>query len=126
MKFKNYLVFNVSVIILLVIVLVGVFAPETLEQTSASAQSFITDSFGWYYLIVVTFFVIICLYLLLSPVGRIKLGKPEDKPEFSRIVWLAMLLAREWESDLCFTGLRNHLVIMLLVHLQMRLAQNKA
>lgn len=104
MKFKNYLVFNVSVIILLLLVLVGVFAPETLEQTSANAQSFITDSFGWYYLMVVTFFVIICLYLLISPVGKIKLGKQEDKPEFSRLVWLAMLFSAGMGIGLVFYG----------------------
>ncbi|MEK5379979.1 glycine betaine uptake BCCT transporter [Niallia sp. FSL W8-0635] len=104
MKFKNHLVFNVSVIIILLIVLVGALAPDTLKEGSASVQSFITDSFGWYYLIVVTFFVIICLYLLISPVGKIKLGKPEDKPEFSRLAWLAMLFSAGMGIGLVFYG----------------------
>lgn len=104
MKFKDHLVFNVSVIIILLIVLVGAFAPDTLREGSASVQSFITDSFGWYYLIVVTFFVIICLYLLISPVGKIKLGKPDDKPEFSRLAWLAMLFSAGMGIGLVFYG----------------------
>ncbi|MER2057272.1 MAG: BCCT family transporter [Niallia sp.] len=104
MKFKDHLVFNVSVIIILLIVLVGAIAPDKLMEGSASVQSFITDSFGWYYLIVVTFFVIICLYLLISPVGKIKLGKPEDKPEFSRLAWLAMLFSAGMGIGLVFYG----------------------
>lgn len=104
MKFRDHLVFNVSVIIILLIVLVGAIAPATLKEGTASVQSFITDSFGWYYLIVVTFFVIICLYLLISPVGKIKLGKPDDKPEFSRLAWLAMLFSAGMGIGLVFYG----------------------
>ncbi|CAI9386920.1 MULTISPECIES: glycine betaine uptake BCCT transporter [Bacillaceae] len=104
MKFKDHLVFNVSIIIILLIVLVGALAPDTLKEGTASVQSFITDSFGWYYLIVVTFFVIICLYLLISPVGKIKLGKPDDKPEFSRLAWLAMLFSAGMGIGLVFYG----------------------
>jgi glycine betaine transporter len=104
MKFKDHLVFNVSIIIILMIVIVGALAPDTLKEGTASIQSFITDSFGWYYLIVVTFFVIICLYLLISPVGKIKLGKPEDKPEFSRLAWLAMLFSAGMGIGLVFYG----------------------
>lgn len=78
--------------------------PTKLETVTSHLQDFITNTFGWYYLIVVTFFVIVCLYLLVSPIGQIKLGKQEDKPEFSRPTWLAMLFSAGMGIGLVFYG----------------------
>ncbi|MCT2537770.1 BCCT family transporter [Aquibacillus koreensis] len=97
-------VFYVSVAILSILVITGIFIPETLETVTGNIQSFISTSFGWYYLILVTLLVIVCLYLLISPVGRIKLGKPDDKPDFSRGTWLAMLFSAGMGIGLVFYG----------------------
>lgn len=97
-------VFYVSLAIVTGLVLMGITMPATLEQITSSAQGVITDSFGWYYLVVVSLFVFVCFYLLLSPVGRIKLGKQEDKPEFSRPTWLAMLFSAGVGIGLIFYG----------------------
>ncbi|MGD6854404.1 glycine betaine uptake BCCT transporter [Bacillus infantis] len=97
-------VFYISVLLLLVLVLVGIFAPNQLENVTAGLQDFISNAFGWYYLILVTLLVIVCLYFLISPIGRLKLGKPEDKPEFSRVTWLAMLFSAGMGIGLVFWG----------------------
>ncbi|MED4017818.1 BCCT family transporter [Sutcliffiella cohnii] len=97
-------VFYTSVVIMAVFVFMGIVMPGTLEQATKSAQGVITDSFGWYYLVLVTSFVFVCFYLLVSPVGRIKLGKEDDKPEFSRPTWLAMLFSAGIGIGLIFYG----------------------
>ncbi|WP_174731701.1 glycine betaine uptake BCCT transporter [Mesobacillus harenae] len=97
-------VFYISAAILAVLVLFGIFLPEQLESLTANIQGFLSNAFGWYYLILVTIFVLVCLYLLISPVGRIKLGKPDDKPEFSRPTWLAMLFSAGMGIGLVFYG----------------------
>ncbi|MDF2038207.1 BCCT family transporter [Cytobacillus oceanisediminis] len=101
---KNLMVFYISVGILLLLVLFGVFIPDSLESVTANVQAFITDKFGWYYLILVSFIVIVCLYFLISPLGRIKLGKQDDKPEFSRPTWFAMLFSAGMGIGLVFWG----------------------
>ncbi|MFP7484276.1 BCCT family transporter [Priestia filamentosa] len=101
---KVSIVFYISVAILALLVLVGITMPTKLETVTSHLQDFITNTFGWYYLIVVTFFVIVCLYLLVSPIGQIKLGKQEDKPEFSRPTWLAMLFSAGMGIGLVFYG----------------------
>ncbi|KON89888.1 choline transporter [Sporosarcina globispora] len=101
---KNLIVFYISVGILLLLVLLGVFVPDSLESMTADIQAFITDKFGWYYLILVSFIVIVCLYFLISPLGRIKLGKQDDKPEFSRPTWFAMLFSAGMGIGLVFWG----------------------
>ncbi len=97
-------VFYASVIIIALLVLVGVIMPDVLESTTGSLQATITEVFGWYYLIVVTLFVGVCLYLLVSPAGRLKLGKQSEKPEFSRPTWLAMLFSAGVGIGLVFYG----------------------
>jgi glycine betaine transporter len=97
-------VFYVSTAILVLLVIVGVLIPDTLERITSNIQTFISDAFGWYYLILVTVFVIVCLYFLISPLGRIKLGKQDDKPEFSRPTWFAMLFSAGMGIGLVFWG----------------------
>ncbi|WP_078410797.1 glycine betaine uptake BCCT transporter [Priestia abyssalis] len=101
---KGYTVFYVSVALLALLVAIGVLMPEGLERITSNVQTFISNAFGWYYLIFVTLIVVVCLYFLISPIGRLKLGKPDDKPEFSRPTWLAMLFSAGMGIGLVFWG----------------------
>ncbi|MFC4355557.1 BCCT family transporter [Chryseomicrobium palamuruense] len=102
-------VFYISVAVLIGLVLLGVFIPERLEEMTGKGQGFMTDSFGWYYLSIVTLFLVTCIYLLFSPVGRIKLGKVTDKPEFTRPTWIAMLFSAGLGIGLLFYGVHEPL-----------------
>lgn len=97
-------VFYVSIVIVVGIVLMGIVMPESLESITSSTQGFITSSFGWFYLGIVSVFVVVCFYLLVSPVGQIKLGKQEDKPDFSRPTWISMLFSAGVGIGLIFYG----------------------
>ncbi|WP_394137695.1 glycine betaine uptake BCCT transporter [Cytobacillus oceanisediminis] len=101
---KASTVFYVSLAFVICLVLMGITMPASLEQITSSTQGMITNSFGWYYLLVVSLFVFACFYLLVSPIGRIKLGKQGDKPEFSRPTWLAMLFSAGIGVGLTFYG----------------------
>ncbi|MCM3662791.1 BCCT family transporter [Mesobacillus subterraneus] len=101
---KDSSVFYISTGILLLMVLFGVFVPETLETVTANVQAFITNSFGWYYLILVSLIVLVCLYFLISPLGRIRLGRQDDRPEFSTLTWYAMLFSAGMGIGLVFWG----------------------
>ncbi len=67
-------------------------------------QVFISDKFGWYYLILVTLFTIICLVFLITPLGKIKLGGPDEQPEFNRPTWISMLFSAGMGIGLVFWG----------------------
>ena len=101
---KEMIVFYISVAILLLLVIGGVVFPDALETFTANMQVFISEAFGWYYLIIVTVLTLVCLYFLFSPLGRIKLGKQDDKPEFSRPTWIAMLFSAGMGIGLVFWG----------------------
>ncbi|MFC4323106.1 glycine betaine uptake BCCT transporter [Litchfieldia salsa] len=101
---QSYLVFYISIIIISLLVLTGIIIPSTLEEVTSTIQAFISDAFGWYYLILVSIILVICLYLVFSPVGRIKLGRQDEQPEFSRPTWIAMLFSAGMGIGLVFYG----------------------
>ncbi|MBM7552603.1 glycine betaine uptake BCCT transporter [Thalassobacillus pellis] len=97
-------VFWITFAITLFSVFIGSIAPKALETITGNIQSYISVHFGWYYLLIVTLFVVICLYMIFSPFGKIKLGKPDDKPDFSYSTWFAMLFSAGMGIGLVFYG----------------------
>ena len=45
-----------------------------------------------------------CIFLIFSPIGKLKLGKPNDKPEFNTVSWFAMLFSAGMGIGLVFYG----------------------
>ena len=97
-------VFWITVALVLAAVVFGVAAPASFEEATANLQAFLTSSFGWYYLLLVTIIVMFCVFLIFSPVGTIKLGKADEKPEFSNASWFAMLFSAGMGIGLVFWG----------------------
>ncbi|SDJ04109.1 BCCT family transporter [Alteribacillus bidgolensis] len=97
-------VFWVSIILAVIFVLWGVFLPNNLENVMNAALTFFMENFGWFYQIAATFFLLFALYLIFSRYGKIKLGKDEDKPEFKRSTWIAMLFSAGMGIGLLFFG----------------------
>ncbi|GAB0316870.1 BCCT family transporter [Staphylococcus pseudintermedius] len=97
-------VFLVSAIIIFAIVLIGVFIPTQFGEFTNTIKLWITDKLGWYYLILTTIIVFFCIFLIFSPIGKLKLGRPNDKPEFNTVSWFAMLFSAGMGIGLVFYG----------------------
>ncbi|ETP68190.1 BCCT family transporter [Planomicrobium chinense] len=97
-------VFWISLALVLLAVGYGAFAPENFAEVTGNIEGFLTTTFGWYYLLIVTVMVLFCLFFLISPMGQIKLGKDTDKPEFSFGTWIAMLFSAGMGIGLVFWG----------------------
>ena len=109
-------VFWISIAIVLAAVIFGVAAPDSFEEVTGNLQVFLTSAFGWYYLILVTIIVVFCIFLIFSPIGTIKLGKPDEKPEFSKASWFAMLFRQAWELVLYSGEQQNHFPTSWILH----------
>ncbi|MHC5252877.1 glycine betaine uptake BCCT transporter [Listeria kieliensis] len=101
---KTGVVFWVSFFLVLSAVLLGTIFPKGFEKITANIQSFLTSTFGWYYLLVVVVIVAFCIFLILSPIGAIRLGQPDDVPEYSNRSWFAMLFSAGMGIGLVFWG----------------------
>ena len=66
-------------------------APVLFEQLTTVAKNWITESFGWFYILSFTVFIIIVFYIACSSYGNLKLGPDHSQPDFSTGSWFAML-----------------------------------
>ncbi|MFB9860494.1 BCCT family transporter [Salinicoccus siamensis] len=97
-------VFIYASIIIGIMVAIGAVLPEEFGAFTASAGAWVTDYFGWYYLIITAGIVFFCIFLIFSPIGKLKLGKPYHEKEFRTIPWLAMLFSAGMGIGLVFYG----------------------
>ncbi|GGG85716.1 BCCT family transporter [Staphylococcus pragensis] len=97
-------VFIYSAIVVAIVVLIGAILPEQFDSITSNISSWITEKLGWYYMILTTIIVFFCIFLIFSPIGKLKLGKPEDKPEFNTVSWFAMLFSAGMGIGLVFYG----------------------
>ena len=86
-------VFWISLAIVLGLSVPLMISPGAGEKAVDAVWTFITSNFGWYFLLfgIVCFFVL--MWLGFGRFGNVKLGREEDKPEFSTFSWIAMLFA---------------------------------
>jgi len=69
-----------------------VLAPEKAGEILTLIQTDTVHIFSRWYMYVTFFFVLVCLGLALWPKsGRVRLGKSDDRPEFSRFSWFSMM-----------------------------------
>jgi len=102
-------VFYISAVIAILFIIWGVIPDSTLpnanlDNVTSIIQGFFVDKFGWFYLLSTTGLLVFAIYLIFSKYGKIKLGKPNDKPEFSYITWFAMLFSAGMGIGLVFWG----------------------
>ena len=95
-------VFFGSVALALPFIVLGGVSPGLLGKASDAALAYLTNSWSWFYLISVSLFVFLYLLLALSPFGRVKLGRDDEKPEFSLLSWFAMLFSAGMGIGLVF------------------------
>ncbi|MEO1313194.1 MAG: BCCT family transporter [Pseudomonadota bacterium] len=74
------------------LVIWAVAFPEQAGSVLNTFNTFILSNFATWYIWVVALFVLICLLLALWPAaGRLNLGQPGEKPEFSNFSWFSMM-----------------------------------
>ncbi|MFV0458864.1 MAG: BCCT family transporter [Actinomycetales bacterium] len=103
-KGKPGAVFVASLVVAGIFILWGVFFTDSMKSFNSAALSVIIDTFGWVYILATTLFIAFLLFLALSRFGHIRLGKDDDRPEFSTVSWLAMLFSAGMGIGLVFFG----------------------
>ena len=86
-------VFWTSVSVSAIFVAWAVLFTENLNKVTTTSLNWVTGSFGWLYLLVTLAILVFLIFLAFSPSGNIRLGKDTDRPEFSTLTWLAMILS---------------------------------
>ena len=69
-----------------------------------AVRDWIQVSLAWYYILIVVVLVFVCLYLLCSRHGSVRLGDDDSRPEFSNFSWFAMLFSAGVGIGILFFG----------------------
>ena len=94
----------IALIITGVIAVWGLIDPQGLAEQAAGMVHVQFVSRAWFIMASVSFMLLVCIWLAFSRYGRIRLGRDDDKPEFSTISWLTMLFAAGMGVGLLYWG----------------------
>ncbi|OEY65531.1 BCCT family transporter [Marinobacter sp. X15-166B] len=92
----------VSKALIVLLVLFAIVMPEQATTTLSAVNGALLAMFNSYYIISVSLFLIFCLAMALSPVGKIKLGLDHERPEFTNYAWFAMMFGAGMGIGLMF------------------------
>ncbi len=86
-------VFLVSGIGVVLFVVVTLLFPEQAAEYFQSLRPMVTSRFDWLFMGAANFFLIVSLFLVVTPYGGIRLGGADTKPQYRFISWVSMLFA---------------------------------
>ena len=82
----------------------GIIDTAGLTKFCSTITGVMFTSRAWFIMLSASLLLILCIWLAISPYGKIKLGKDDDEPEFSTLSWLTMLFAAGMGVGLLFWG----------------------
>ncbi|WP_200551514.1 choline transporter [Kosakonia sp. LAM2021] len=98
----NPVVFYTSAGLILTFSLVTILYSDFAAAWIQTTVNWVSSTFGWYYMLAATLYIVFVVYMACSRYGAIKLGPEQSKPEFSLLSWSAMLFAAGIGIDLMF------------------------
>ncbi len=103
---RVFLVAGVGVILFVVLTLA--FHRQA-EPLFSSMRLWLTGNLDWFFISAANIFVVLCLVLIVSPLGRVRLGGTEARPDYSYLGWFSMLFAAGMGIGLMFYGVSEPL-----------------
>ncbi|WP_051234489.1 BCCT family transporter [Marinimicrobium agarilyticum] len=97
-------VFIPAVVVILLLVVGTISNPELAGNAFSSVLTYITETFGWFYMLSVAFFLVFIVGIAMTKWGNIKLGPDHADPQYSFPAWFAMLFSAGYGIALLFFG----------------------
>lgn len=97
-------VFIISAVLIVGFILFGVFFTEQAGKLFSYLQGFITNTFGWMFIVLMNVALAFCIYLAASRYGDIRLGKQTEAPQYSLFSWIGMLFSAGVGIGLVYWG----------------------
>jgi len=97
-------VFVPAVVITLLLILGTLSNPELAGEVFKSALAWVTETFGWFYMLATAVFLVFIICVGFSSWGNIRLGPDHAEPQYSFPAWFAMLFSAGYGIALLFFG----------------------
>ncbi|MDK6302896.1 BCCT family transporter, partial [Corynebacterium sp. UMB9976] len=82
---------------------------DSFSTFASSSLNWVVENIGWLFILASTVFVFFIVSIAISKFGHIRLGKDNEKPEFSTPSWIAMMFAAGMGIGLMFYGVAEPL-----------------
>jgi len=102
-------VFAISGLAVVAFVALTLMFQNQVEPLFSGLRAWLTSNLDWFFLSAGNVFVLVCLGLAISPLGRVRLGGTEAKPDYSYLAWFSMLFAAGMGIGLMFFGVSEPL-----------------
>lgn len=97
-------VFLISAGTILLFVLLTLALQDQAESVFGSLRGWVTGKMDWFFLGAANIFVLLCLALIVSPLGKVRIGGKEATPDYTYFGWFSMLFAAGMGIGLMFYG----------------------
>jgi len=97
-------VFAVSGVTIVAFVILTLIFQNEVEPLFNGLREWVTGTLDWFFLSAANVFVLLCLVLIVTPLGNVRLGGSEATPDYSYLGWFAMLFAAGMGIGLMFYG----------------------
>ena len=97
-------VFMISGLSIVAFVFYALALPEQAAAVFGWLLPALTSTFDWFFLSAANIFVLFCLFLIVSPWGKVRLGGKDAIPDYTYIGWFSMLFAAGMGIGLMFFG----------------------
>ena len=102
-------VFAISGLAVVAFVALTLMFQNQVEPLFSGLRGWLTGNLDWFFIGAGNIFVLVCLGLVVSPLGRVRLGGTEAKPDYSYLGWFSMLFAAGMGIGLMFFGVSEPL-----------------
>ena len=97
-------VFLISAATIFLFVILTLALQNEVEPIFSAMRSWLTANLAWFFMSTANIFVVLCLGLIVSPLGKVRLGGREAVPDHSYVGWFSMLFAAGMGIGLMFYG----------------------
>ena len=102
-------VFAVSAVAVIAFGVLTLEFQNSVEPIFSGLRDWLTGHLDWFFISVGNIFVLLCVVLAISPLGRVRLGGTEARPDYNYGSWFAMLFAAGMGIGLMFYGVSEPL-----------------
>ncbi len=102
-------VFAISALSVIAFVLLTLMFQTQAEPVFTALRGWLTSNLDWFFLSAGNIFVVVCIGLAISPLGKVRLGGTLAKPDYGYLGWFSMLFAAGMGIGLMFYGVSEPL-----------------
>ncbi len=97
-------VFVISAVVIIGFVMIALANQEEAAKFFGWFRPFLTSTFDWFLMLSINVMVVFCVFLAVSPLGKVTIGGKDAVPDYSYAGWIAMLFSAGIGIGLLFFG----------------------